>query len=292
MKKKLFSSSISIVVSLSLVLFIIGLVSLLLINTVRISNYVKENIGFTIMIKEGVKQIDIMQLQDELQTYNFVQESYFTSKEKATEDLKENLGEDFVDFLGYSPLLSSIDIRLVPEYVNTDSLKMIKGLLVENNSVHEVYYQSNIVEKLNNNIKKLSVLLLGFSILLFIISITLINNTIRLSVYTKRFLIRTMHLVGATHIFIQKPFLEKSIYQGIYSAIIAMFMMLGVLGLLKSGFQDYISTETGSFLNKNDFISIGIVFIIIFVVGILVNWLSTFLAVRKYIRIEEKNLYT
>ncbi len=292
MKKKLFSSSISIVVSLSLVLFIIGLVSLLLINTVRISNYVKENIGFTIMIKEGVKQIDIMQLQDELQTYNFVQESYFTSKEKATEDLKENLGEDFVDFLGYSPLLSSIDIRLVPEYVNTDSLKMIKGLLVENNSVHEVYYQSNIVEKLNNNIKKLSVLLLGFSILLFIISITLINNTIRLSVYSKRFLIRTMHLVGATHIFIQKPFLEKSIYQGIYSAIIAMFMMLGVLGLLKSGFQDYISTETGSFLNKNDFISIGIVFIIIFVVGILVNWLSTFLAVRKYIRIEEKNLYT
>ena len=244
------------------------------------------------MIKEGVKQIDIMQLQDELQTYNFVQESYFTSKEKATEDLKENLGEDFVDFLGYSPLLSSIDIRLVPEYVNTDSLKMIKGLLVENNSVHEVYYQSNIVEKLNNNIKKLSVLLLGFSILLFIISITLINNTIRLSVYSKRFLIRTMHLVGATHIFIQKPFLEKSIYQGIYSAIIAMFMMLGVLGLLKSGFQDYISTETGSFLNKNDFISIGIVFIIIFVVGILVNWLSTFLAVRKYIRIEEKNLYT
>ena len=292
MKKKLFSSSISIVVSLSLVLFIIGLVSLLLINTVRISNYVKENIGFTIMIKEGVKQIDIMQLQDELQTYNFVQESYFTSKEKATEDLKENLGEDFVDFLGYSPLLSSIDIRLVPEYVNTDSLKMIKGLLVENNSVHEVYYQSNIVEKLNNNIKKLSVLLLGFSILLFIISITLINNTIRLSVYSKRFLIRTMHLVGATHIFIQKPFLEKSIYQGIYSAIIAMFMMLGVLGLLKSGFQDYISTETGSFLNKNDFISIGIVFIIIFVVGILVNWLSTFLAVRKYVRIEEKNLYT
>ncbi len=292
MKKKLFSSSISIVVSLSLVLFIIGLVSLLLINTVRISNYVKENIGFTIMIKEGVKQIDIMQLQDELQTYNFVQESYFTSKEKATEDLKENLGEDFVDFLGYSPLLSSIDIRLVPEYVNTDSLKMIKDLLVENNSVHEVYYQSNIVEKLNNNIKKLSVLLLGFSILLFIISITLINNTIRLSVYSKRFLIRTMHLVGATHIFIQKPFLEKSIYQGIYSAIIAMFMMLGVLGLLKSGFQDYISTETGSFLNKNDFISIGIVFIIIFVVGILVNWLSTFLAVRKYIRIEEKNLYT
>ena len=244
------------------------------------------------MIKEGVKQIDIMQLQDELQTYNFVQESYFTSKEKATKDLKENLGEDFVDFLGYSPLLSSIDIRLVPEYVNTDSLKMIKGLLVENNSVHEVYYQSNIVEKLNNNIKKLSVLLLGFSILLFIISITLINNTIRLSVYSKRFLIRTMHLVGATHIFIQKPFLEKSIYQGIYSAIIAMFMMLGVLGLLKSGFQDYISTETGSFLNKNDFISIGIVFIIIFVVGILVNWLSTFLAVRKYIRIEEKNLYT
>ena len=108
------------------------------------------------MIKEGVKQIDIMQLQDELQTYNFVQESYFTSKEKATEDLKENLGEDFVDFLGYSPLLSSIDIRLVPEYVNTDSLKMIKGLLVENNSVHEVYYQSNIVEKLNNNIKKLN----------------------------------------------------------------------------------------------------------------------------------------
>lgn len=291
LNRKIFSSSISIVISLSLVLFLIGMLSLLLINTARISNYVKENIGFTIMLKEEAKEVEIMQFQDELHTYKYTQETYFTSKEEATKNLEENLGEDFVDFLGYSPLLRSIDVKLNPQYVTTDSLQIIKEIVLSNEIVHEVYYQQNLVEKLNKNIKKLSVFLFGFSMLLLIISITLINNTIRLSVYSQRFLIRTMHLVGATSKFIQRPFLEKSFYQGIYSAIFAIFLLIGIISFLQNTFKDYLVAEGEYLLNKNDLVIISIVFIVIFAIGVFVNWFCTYLAVRKYIQIEEKRLY-
>ena len=279
----LLSSSASVVISLSLVLFVVGLLGLVLINAQRLSNYVKENVGFTIMLKADIAEIEIIKFQKELDAYAFVKSTIFVSKERATQNLQKDLGEDFVKFLGYSPLLASLDVKLNATYANTDSLNIIKNELNKNSNVHEVFYQKDLVDKLNKNINRLSVFLLTFCGLLFIIAFALINNTIRLSVYAKRFLIRTMRLVGATNNFIQKPFLIKGLYQGVYSSIFAIFMLIGSIQLVQG--------EVANILNITDLKIIGLVFIIIFFSGLFISWVSTYFAVRKFIKQNESELY-
>ena len=283
LNRRILSSSASVVISLSLVLFVIGLLGLVLINAQRLSNYVKENIGFTIMLKEGVNEIEIMNFQKILDAADFAKSSTFVSKEQATKDLQNDLGEDFVSFLGYSPLLASVDVKLNASYANTDSLAVIKAELNDFPVVHSIFYQENLIDKLNSNVNRLSFFLLSFCLLLFVIAFALINNTIRLSVYSKRFLIRTMRLVGATNSFIQKPFLVKGIYQGIYSSIFAIFMLIGSIQLIQS--------ETASMLNITDLKIIGFIFILIFIFGFFLSWISTFFAVRKFIKQNESELY-
>ncbi len=273
----------SIVISMSLVLFVLGILGFLLINANRLSNHVKQNIGFSVMIKEGVKDVDILQLQKWIDSKPYSLETDLVSKEDAAKELREQLGEDFIAFLGYNPLLESIDIKLKASYANSDSLLILEEKLIKNDLIHEVYYQKDLVEKINENVRKMSIFLLSFCILLFIISFTLINNTIRLSVYSKRFLIRTMKLVGATNKFIKGPFLSESIYNGVYSSLVAICMLIGVFQLLQSDMPD--------FLNIRDFKSMGILFACIFVAGILFTWLSTFFALRKYLRIKESEIY-
>ncbi|MBC8301133.1 MAG: cell division protein FtsX [Pelagibacterales bacterium] len=280
LKWKIFSSSASVVISLSLVLFIVGLLGLILINAQRLTDYVKENIGFTIMLKDGITEIQTSTFQKKLEVENFTKSVNFISKEQATEELKTDLGEDFVEFLGYSPLLSSIDVKLNADYANTDSLQQITAELMADPVVFEAYYQKDLVDKLNSNVKRLSFFLLVFCILLFFIAFVLINNTIRLSVYSKRFLIRTMRLVGATDSFIQKPFLIKGLYQGFYSSIFAVFMMIGALQLVQE-----------DALNIDDLKIIGIVFILIFLSGLILSLFSTFFAVKKYLQLNENELY-
>ena len=273
----------SIVISMSLVLFVLGVLGFLLINANRLSNHVKQNIGFSVMIKEGVKDVDIMQLQKLIDSKVYSLESIWVTKEDAAKGLQEQLGEDFIAFLGYNPLLESIDIKLKASYANPDSLLILQQQLTKNDLVHEVFYQKDLVEKINENVRKMSIFLLSFCILLFIISFTLINNTIRLTVYSKRFLIRTMKLVGANNKFIKGPFLSESIYNGVYSSLVAICMLLAVFQLLQSDMPD--------FLNIQDFKSMGIIFACIFVAGILFTWLSTFFALRKYLRIKESEIY-
>ena len=273
----------SIVISMSLVLFVLGVLGFLLINANRLSNHVKQNIGFSVMIKEGVKDVDIMQLQKLIDSKAYSLESDWVTKEDAAKGLQEQLGEDFIAFLGYNPLLESIDIKLKASYANPDSLLILQQQLTKNDLIHEVFYQKDLVEKINKNIRKMSIFLLSFCILLFILSFTLINNTIRLTVYSKRFLIRTMKLVGATNKFIKGPFLSDSIYNGVYSSLVAICMLLTVFQLLQSDMPD--------FLNIQDFKSMGIIFACIFVAGILFTWLSTFFALRKYLRIKESEIY-
>ena len=280
LKWKIFSSSASVVISLSLVLFIVGLLGLILINAQRLTDYVKENIGFTIMLKDGITEIQTSTFQKKLEVENFTKSVNFISKEQATEELKTDLGEDFVEFLGYSPLLSSIDVKLNADYANTDSLQQITAELMADPVVFEAYYQKDLVDKLNSNVKRLSFFLLVFCILLFFIAFVLINNTIRLSVYSKRFLIRTMRLVGATDSFIQKPFLMKGLYQGFYSSIFAVFMLIGALQLVQE-----------DALNIDDLKIIGIVFILIFLSGLILSLFSTFFAVKKYLQLNENELY-
>ena len=283
LRRKIISSSASVVISLSLVLFVVGLLGLLLINAQRLSDYVKENIGFTIMLKEAVAEIETIKFQKQLSAANFTKSVTFITKEQATEDLKSDLGEDFVSFLGYSPLLSSMDVKLNAQYANADSLQKITNQITENPIVFDAYYQKDLVDKLNSNIKKLSLFLIVFCILLFFIAFVLINNTIRLSVYSKRFLIRTMRLVGATNNFIQKPFLINGLYQGLYSSIFSIFMLIGAIQL--------IQRDTSNMLNINDLKIIGLVFIIIFLSGMILSLFSTFFAVRKYIQLNENELY-
>jgi len=283
LNRRILSSSASVVISLSLVLFVVGLLGLVLINAQRLSDYVKENVGFTIMLKDGINEIETLKFQKILDASEFAKNTTFITTEDATQNLKADLGEDFVEFLGYSPLLASIDVKLNADYANTDSLQLITNELIENNNVFEVYYQEDLVDKLNSNVNKLSLFLLAFCILLFFIAFILINNTIRLSVYSKRFIIRTMRLVGATNNFIQKPFISKGIYQGIYSSIIAIFMLIGAIQL--------VQTDTANMLNIDDLKIIGIVFFLIFTSGLFISLFSTYFAVRKFIKLNEHELY-
>ncbi len=283
LKRKIWSSSASVVLSLSLVLFVIGLLSLVLLNSQKLSNYVKENIGFTIMLKDSIPQVEEMTFRKKLEAEPYTKKIKYISKQQATEKLMKDLGEDFVSFLEYSPLLPSIDVKLNADFANTDSLEKITIKLSKNPVVFETYFQKDLLKKLNSNTKRLSFFLLIFSVLLFLIAFALINNTIRLSVYSKRFLIKTMGLVGATNNFIQKPFIIKSIYQGVYSSIFAVFMLIGAIKLIQK--------ETLKILDVSDLKLIGIVFVLIFLIGILLSMASTFFAVKKYIKLTDDQLY-
>jgi cell division transport system permease protein len=283
LNKKIVSSSVSVIISLSLVLFVVGLLSLVLINAQKLSNYVKENIGFSIMIKEDIKEIELIEFNKILDAEDFTKSTRFISKEHATKELEKDLGEDFVSFLGYNPVMASIDVKLNSSYANNDSLQNISSRLEKNDIVYEVFYQKNLIKKLNSNVGKISFFLICISIVLFFIAFALINNTIRLSVYSKRFIIKTMRLVGAENSFIQKPFLISGVYQGLYSAIFAIFMLIGSIQLIQS--------ETASILNINDLQIIGLVFIVLFCSGIILSGTSTFFAVRKFIYLNEGELY-
>tara|TARA_B100001250_G_scaffold99222_1_gene83430 strand:+ start:398 stop:1303 length:906 start_codon:yes stop_codon:yes gene_type:complete len=283
LNRKIVSSSVSVIISLSLVLFVLGLLSLFLINAQRLTNYVKENIGFSIMIKENIKEIELIEFNKILDGESFTKSTEFISKEEATKDLENELGQDFVSFLGFNPIMASIDVKLNSNYANNDSLNNISRELQKSKIVHEIYYQKNLIEKLNNNIRKISFVLLVFSLILFFISFALINNTIRLSVYSKRFIIRTMSLVGAESQFIQKPFLINGVYQGLYSAIFAVFLLIGSIQLIQK--------ETANILNINDLQIIGIVFIVLFCSGVIISVASTFFAVRRFIYSNEGELY-
>ena len=281
--KKIVSSSVSVIISLSLVLFVVGLLSLVLINAQKLSNYVKENIGFSIMIKEDIKEIELIEFNKILDAEDFTKSTRFISKEQATKELEKDLGEDFVSFLGYNPIMASVDVKLNSSYANNDSLQNISSRLEKSDIVYEVFYQKNLIKKLNSNVGKISFFLICISVFLFFIAFALINNTIRLSVYSKRFIIKTMRLVGAENSFIQKPFLITGVYQGLYSAIFAIFMLIGSIQLIQS--------ETASILNINDLQIIGLVFIVLFCSGIIISGTSTFFAVRKFIYLNEGELY-
>ncbi len=283
LKRKIISSSTSVVISLSLVLFIIGLLALILINTQRLTDYIKENVGFTIMLKQEITDIDNIKFQKEIESADFTKNIKFITQQEATKKLQLELGEDFVQFLGYNPLLASIDVKLNAAYANPDSLKIITKKLNNHPDVFEAYYQEDLVEKLNDNLYRLSLFLFIFSLLLFFIAFVLINNTIRLSVYSKRLLIRTMKLVGATDVFIQKPFLIKSMYHGLYSSIFAVFMLIGTIKLIQK--------DTVKLLNIDDLKIVGIVLVLVFLSGLILSVFSTFFAVKKYIRLNENELY-
>lgn len=282
-KRKLIGSSITTVVSLSLVLFMLGLLGIIILNTSKLSDNLKENIGIQIILNETAKDVDIQHLTKNLDASAYVKSTEFITKEDAAKRLQEDLGEEFIDFLGYNPLLSSINVHLKAAYANTDSLAMIENELLKSKLIKEVVYQKSLVSMINENVKKISLVILIFSGLLMIIALALINNTIRLSIYSKRFIIKTMQLVGATQSFVRRPFVLKGIKHGIYGALIAIIMLVSVLYFAQKQLPELTELQDETML--------ATLFGLVIILGIIISWISTSLAVRKYLRLKVDDLY-
>jgi cell division transport system permease protein len=281
--RKIRSSFFSTIVSLSLVLFVLGLLGLVVLNAKKLSDYVKENIGLSIILNDSIKEADIMLLRKQLDIAPFVKKATFVTKEQAAESLQKDLGEDFVKFLGYNPLLSSFDIKLKAEYANNDSLAAIEKRLLFNANIKEVYYQKSLVNVINENVKKIGIVLLAFCILLSVIAIALINNTIRLYIYSKRFIIKTMQLVGATQAFISKPFIIRSVWNGFYSALITIALLMGLIYTAQNNFPELIELQ-----DINLFIEL---FLMVMIAGVGITFISTYFAVKRFLKIQTDELY-
>lgn len=283
-KKRLRSSYFTAIISISLVLFMLGLLGMMLLQAKRASDYVRENIGFSVILKDEVKEADILKFQKSLKLTEYVKRTEYIDKEKAAKELTQDLGEDFVDFLGYNPLLASIEVRLNSAYANPDSLSWIEADLMKNPAIKEVFYQKDLVALVSENIKKISIVLLIFSLLLLVIAITLINNSIRLALHSKRFIIKTMELVGATPSFIRRPFVIRGIINGIIGASLAILLLVGVLYYIKKVFPELFVSQ--------DVEMVVSLFGMVLLLGILITWISTSLAVHRYLRMKTDKLYT
>ena len=282
-KNRLRSAYFTTVVSISFVLFLLGVVGFLVLNANRLSDYVKENIGFSVILKENVKEIDVIRLQKELDATEYIKSTEYIPKDRAAREFSEEMGEDFVSFLDYNPLLASIEVKLYADYANPDSIANIETIFQDFPQVKEVYYQKSLVDLVNKNIKKISLYILIFTALLFFVSVVLINNTIRLSIYSKRFIINTMQLVGATNGFIRQPILLKTIVQGIISSIVAIVLLISVINLAQN--------ELSGVINLNEYKELALLFFSVVIVGILISGGSALFAINKYLQMKADDLY-
>lgn len=281
--QKLKTSSFTVVISLALVLFMLGLLGLVVINAKKLSNHIKENIGFQIVLKDTTTQAELDILKQEVSSSAFTKKVDYISKEEAAKKLQKDLGEDFITFLGYNPLLSALDVKLNSDYANIDSLAGFEKQIMQKHFVKEVIYHKDMIKQVNDNAKVISVYILIFSGLLLVVAIALINNTIRLSIYAKRFLIRTMYLVGATQGFIRLPFIMKGIRQGIIAGLMAGFLLAGFLVLSTRYIPDLLQLQDPNLL--------VVLFGSIVALGVLISGLSAALSVRLYLRLKTDDLY-
>jgi len=281
--QKIKTSSLTVVISLALVLFMLGLLGLIIINAKKLSNHIKENIGFQVILKDTISKAELDILQLELNSSAYSKQVEYISKEQAAQKLQQDLGEDFISFLGYNPLLSSLDVKLNSDYANVDSLAAFEKGILQKHYVKEVIYHKDMIKQVNDNAKIISLYILIFSALLLIVAIALINNTIRLSIYSKRFLIRTMYLVGATQAFITRPFILKGIKQGVVAGFAAGFLLTGFLVLSTQYIPDLLKLQDPNVL--------ALLFGGIVVLGILISGLSAALSVNRYLRLKTDDLY-
>ena len=271
--------------SIALVLFLLGVFALLMLHAQKLSNHLKENSGFEVVMNSNVKEDNILKLQKELDAMPAVKSTTYITKDEAIRRLSEDLGEDFLQWLGNedNPLLPSIDVRFKADYANNDSLNLIQAQLLKNKDIKEIYYHKSLVNLINQNMNRIGLGLMIASLVLLIIAITLIRNTIRLSIYSKRFLVRSMQLVGATPAYIRRPFIRSGITQGFFGALIAD----AVLALLLYGLYQRLPELT----LVQDYTIIICIFGGIIVLGILLGGLSTRFALRKYLNADVDKLY-
>ncbi len=282
-KRKLVSSYFSVVLSIALVLFLLGSLGLLLLNTKKMADHFKEQITISVFLKENAKEIEISQLQQNLNRAEYTKTATYISKEKAAEKYSAEIGEDFVEFLGYNPLKNSIDVNLNADFVLPEKIQEIAADLAAKNYVHEVSYDKPLVGLLAENVKKIGFWILVASGIFTFIAVLLINSSIRLSIYSKRFIIKTMQMVGATKMFIRRPFIWTNIKLGMIGAVIAILAIIGVLVYLNSEFPELeIFKDTSIFT---------FLFLAVFGLGILISLLSTFFATQRFLNLRTDELY-
>ncbi|MCQ1545205.1 permease-like cell division protein FtsX [Bacteroides clarus] len=270
-------------ISTTLVLLLLGLVVFFVLGAHNLSVYVKENINFSILISDDMKESDILKLQKKLDKEPFVKETEYISKKQALREQTEAMGTDPQEFLGYNPFTASIEIKLHSDYANSDSIAKIEKKIKRNTNIQEVLYQKDLIDAVNDNIRNISLMLLGLAVILTFISFALINNTIRLTIYSKRFLIHTMKLVGASWSFIRRPFLRRNFWIGVLSAVIADAVLWGAAYWLVSYEPELIRVITPEVML--------LVSVAVLVFGVLITWLCALLSINKYLKMKASALY-
>ncbi|NCD71601.1 cell division protein FtsX [Mucilaginibacter agri] len=281
--KKTKAIYISTVFGIAMVLLMVGLLGLILVHANNLSRYVKENIVVNVYVDETTRETDVLQLQKQLDSNPFVKQTQYVSKELAARKLQKDLGEDFIKFLGVNPLSESIDVYLKAEYANNADIEKFKAQLLKNPLVKEVKYQASLIDKMNQNLASITLVILIFAGIFVVLSVALINNTIRLAIYSQRFLIKSMQLVGATKGFIRKPFLLYGIWHGLLGALIAIIILVGTLYVAIREIPDLVILQ-----NYTEF---GIVFLGVIGLGVLIAGLSTTFAVNRFLRLKIYDLY-
>lgn len=283
-KKNFFGARFTAVMSISLVLFVLGIICFMGLFAKQLSEFVKENLGFSIVLDDNIKDSEVKQLTYYIESSKFTKEMKYISKDQAIAELTEELGENPVDFLGYNPLQASIEVKLNADYAHQDSIQWIESAIKRKSSkIHSIEYRKDLVMMVHDNINKATIILLGFAAILLLISFTLINNTVRLSIYSKRFIIHTMRLVGATPGFIRRPFIWENIVNGMIASVLAMGMISGLLyGLSKEyvGFNAFLEVKL-----------LASVFVAILCTGILITFIASFFATNRYINMRSDKMY-
>ena len=282
-KRRIISSYISVVVSISIVLFLFGLLSFTIVNIKNVSTNFKESLTMSIYLKDEAKTVDINQIKNSLITSVFVKDLNYISKEEAVSIMKTEFGEDFINELGYNPLINSFDINLVSEYVEDRKIDSISNLLIEkNNFIDDIQYDRDLVSMMNTNLKKITMWMFPVTFLLIVISILIINSSIKLALYSNRWTIKTMQLVGATKTFIRKPFIIKNVFLGLFSSFVASTLLYLTIF--------YVDKKI-PFIDMFDNIYIIYIYLSVTVLGVLISWISTYFATQKLLNLNTEKLY-
>ncbi len=282
-KRKLISSYFSVVLSIALVLFLLGILGLLVLNTNKMANHFKEQITISVFLKESAKEVEVDQLQKSLAMADYTKTATYVSKEEAAKKHAEEIGENFTDFLGYNPLKNSIDVNLNADFVSPEQIEEIANEITAKTYVDEVSYDKPLVGLLTENVKRISFWILVACAIFTFIAVLLINSSIRLSIYSKRFIIKTMQMVGATKTFIRWPFIWNNIKLGMLGALLAIVVLSGVLYYLNGNFP-----ELGLF---DDPTQLSVLLVAVFALGVFISFISTYFATQRFLNLRTDELY-
>lgn len=283
LNRRLLRSYFSTIISISLVLFFIGMAGLLVLNARSVSNYFKENITVSVVLSVEASEDDASQLSEQISGYPFYKDSRIISKEEGVEQMKQMLGEDFLDVFEVNPIPVSLELQVAADYISTDSLARVEYVLSQYPVVEDVVYQQSMVELLNSNLERIGYVIGCFTLLLMFISTVLINNTVRLNIYAKRFVIHTMRLVGATKFFISRPFLGQAFFQGLIAGLIANVYLLVTLYIIRNEFNQLFTLLEPS--------ALGLLIVLVVALGVLICVVSTGFVVRSMISLNKDELY-